>query len=165
MAYVQKTEPRPKTPWRPGQDSQLGQESAKRLQALSVNLRRYMRESVPDKNDPRPDPDKLKAAMTGATTLEWNQPEAVPTLMQMLQTEDPPIRMLLVDVLANITGEKASVARAQRAVFDLAPAIREKTVQALATRPRKEFQQILLDNLRSPWAPAADHAAEAITAL
>src|ERR1022692_3602097 len=73
MAYVQKTEPRPKTPWRPGQDSQLGQESAKRLQALSVNLRRYMRESVPDKNDPRPDPDKLKAAMTGATTLEWNQ--------------------------------------------------------------------------------------------
>ena len=85
--------------------------------------------------------------------------------MQMLQPEDSPIRALLVEVLAKIKGTEASVALAQRAVFDLSPGIREKAVQALADRPRAEFQKVLLETLRFPWAPAADHAAEALAAL
>lgn len=151
-------------PWRPEQDSQLGEETAQRLQDLSIKLRTNLRAAT-SKEDPRPNVEKLKAALTGANALEWDRPEAVPTLMQMLQTEKAPVRELLVEVLAKINGKEASVALAQRAVFDLSADIREKAVQALAERPRKEFQQILLDTLRSPWIPAADHAAEAITAL
>ena len=52
-------------PWRPGQASQLNAESAERLQVLSVNLRRYMRDSVGGEDKLRPDSAKLKAALDG----------------------------------------------------------------------------------------------------
>jgi len=159
-------------PWKMGLDCQLGKETAERLQVFSVNLRLYMRQATPA-NDIRPDPEKLRQSIMGAgiqvkgrdTPMEWAQPEAIPTLVQMLQTENTPIRMLLVELLANIKGKEASAALAQRALFDLSPPVREKAVESLSTRPDKEFQQVLIDGLRWPWAPVSDHAAEAISAL
>jgi hypothetical protein len=38
-------------------------------------------------------------------------------------------------------------------------------LQALAPRPPEEYRAVLLAGLRHPWAPAADHAAEALAAL
>jgi hypothetical protein len=70
-----------------------------------------------------------------------------------------------VEMLADIKGKEASHALAQRALFDLSPDIREKAVQFLATRPAQEYQGFLVEGLRYPWPAAADHAAEALTAL
>lgn len=167
-------------PWRTGQDSALGKEAAERLHVYSVNLRTCMRQSVPA-NDIRPDPDALKKLLVGeggdfkgrpgkgrpgqATSLNWSKAECVPTLAQMLQSENTSVRTLLIEVLAGIEGKEAGAILAQRAVFDLSSEVREKAVEVLAKRPAKEYQQILLDTLRWPWTPAADHAAEALSAL
>jgi hypothetical protein len=167
-------------PWRTGQDSALGKEAAERLHVFSGNLRTCMRQSVPA-NDIRPDPAKLKKLLIGEgggfkgrpgkgrpdgeMSLEWTKAECVPTLAQMLQSENTSVRTLLIEFLAGIEGKEAGATLAQRAVFDLSPEVREKAVEVLAKRPAKEYQQILIDTLRWPWTPAADHAAEALSAL
>jgi hypothetical protein len=155
-------------PWRTGLDTELGKETAEELHVLSVNLRRCIREAVPQ-NDVRPDRENLNRWLTTknqfSDPLAWTKAEAVPTLTQMLQTENTPVRLLMVDLLGKIPGKEAGTVLAQRAVFDLAPGVREKAVEALANRPKHEFQQTLLDALRWPWQPAADHAAEALAAL
>ena len=69
------------------------------------------------------------------------------------------------DLLAAIPGKAATLALAQRAVFDLSAAVREGAVAALQRRPRDEARAVFLSSLRHPWAPAADHAAEALVAL
>lgn len=91
--------------------------------------------------------------------------EMTPALMQMMQAEDEPSRSLLVGLLAQNESAIASMALAQRAIFDVSPAVREAAVNALKARPRMAYRQVLLDGLRHPWAPAADHAAETLVAL
>ena len=54
---------------------------------------------------------------------------------------------------------------AKRAVFDVDAGNREAAVQALKGRPGDEYRSVLLAGLRHPWAPAADHAAEALAEL
>ena len=54
---------------------------------------------------------------------------------------------------------------AKMAVFDLSAKVRASALQVLANRPRGEYRQVLLDGLRYPWAPAANHAAEALVVL
>jgi hypothetical protein len=68
-------------------------------------------------------------------------------------------------MLSALKGDKASAALAQRAVFDLSEEVREAAVKALKERPVKEYRPVLLAELRYPWAPAADHAAEALVNL
>jgi len=149
-------------PWRTGADSQIGRDSAERLHALSIKLRTMLRESVP-KDDVRPDPKKVRAGLLASD--EWTRPAALPTLLQMLMAENGDTRPVLIEVLSGIKGKDASIALAQRALFDLSPEIREKAVQALARRPAAEYQHILLVGMRWPWPAVADHAAEAIAAL
>jgi hypothetical protein len=79
--------------------------------------------------------------------------------------QDKPIRLLLVEQLGQIRGREASLALARRALFDLSDEVREAAVRELAKRPSGEYRPTLLDGLRYPWAPAADHAAEAIAFL
>jgi hypothetical protein len=148
--------------WHRGQDAALGKEAAERLHVLSTALRDGMQKATPS-GDVRPNPGRLRATL--ADNEEWRTPEAIPTLMQLLQAEGTPLRMLLVETLAQIKGAEASKALAQRAVFDLSAEVRKKATLALASRPAAEFEQVFLDALRYPWAPAADHAAESIVAL
>lgn len=160
-------------PWRPLGEIQLGKEPGEGLNFYSVNLRRCMQQALP-KLDTRPDAGMLKDIMFSQqrggpgrpeASLQWNKPESVPALAQMLQTENTSLRIMFVEILANIEGKEASVVLAQRSVFDLSAQVRQKAVGALANRPLKEFQKVLLDAMRWPWQPAADHAAEAIVAL
>jgi hypothetical protein len=168
-------------PWRAGPDCEMGKEAAERLHVLSTRLRVYLRKAVPQ-GDVRPDPDKLRDLLAHGeagfgvrpigkkkparvSTEEWTKPEAIPTLMQMLQAENAPIRDLLVELLGDIKGKEASIALAQRAIFDLSPTVREHAVRQLAKRPPQEYQKLLLVGLRYPWTAAADHSAEAIAAL
>ncbi|MBI1918405.1 MAG: HEAT repeat domain-containing protein, partial [Planctomycetes bacterium] len=96
---------------------------------------------------------------------EWLRSEAIPTMMQMLMPEDTAVRQILVDMLARIPGPQATVALAQRAVFDLDAEVRRSAVDALKDRPAGDCRPLFLRALRYPWAPAADHAAEALVAL
>jgi hypothetical protein len=148
-----------------GADCHLGKDSAENLQVLSRRLRQHLSQSVPrDGIDIRLDASALRwRLMTGPGG--WTQEDALPTLVQMLQAEDRPVRLLLVELLANIKGRAASAALVQRALFDLAADVREAAVRALRDRPHDEYYQPLLDGLRYPWPPAADHAAEALVAL
>jgi hypothetical protein len=86
-------------------------------------------------------------------------------MAQVVQAEGQPLRQRLIKVLAETKGKVASTALAQRALFDPSPEIREAAIKALKGRPPAEARLALLDGLRYPWAPVADHAAEALVAL
>jgi hypothetical protein len=90
---------------------------------------------------------------------------ALSTLMQMLQVEDEPLRLLLVRELAKVKHRATTLALTQRAVFDLSPQVREEALSALAKRNPLHYMPALLEGLRYPWPPAAEHAALAICYL
>ena len=103
---------------------------------------------------------------------EWcdvNQVEkfrgALPTLLQMLQVEDVPTRLLLVRELARVPSPAATAALAKRGVVDLSPDVRQAAVAALQKRPANQYAPVLLNALRYPWAPIADRAALALQTL
>ena len=162
-------------PIRKGLDCRLGKEAAENLQALSRALRLHLEASIPGAaggnlragvNDPRPDPGLLRDRFVADTSkAEWFQPEAIPALQQLLMAEHKNVRLILVEVLAQIQGKRASVALAQRALFDLHPEVREAALTALKTRPPVEYQMELIEGFRYPWPPVADHAADALVTL
>jgi HEAT repeat protein len=153
-------------PLRMGLECHLGKEPSEDLQALSRKLRVQLEASIPKNNlETRPDPDRLRQLLLGDQRQEWLQPGAVPALLQLLQAENRPVRLVLVDVLSQITDKKATEALAVRAMVDLSPEVRDAATQALATRPVAEYQDLLLAGLHYPWQPIADHAAEALAAL
>src|SRR5262249_3618428 len=153
-------------PMRMGKDCHLGKEPAEALQVLSRKLRVQLEASIPRaEGDVRPNVDKLRALLLGDQRNEWLKAEAVPGMMQLLQAENTPVRSLLVELLGQIRGKEASEALAVRAVSDLAPEVREQAVRELKRRPPDEFTHVLVDMLRYPWAPVADHAAEALATL
>lgn len=165
--------PRPELaglPLRMGADCHLGKEAAENLQALSRRLRTHLDACVPQDNsgDPRVNAALLRRklrAVAGGEPCEWLQPDALPTLVQMLQVENKPSRLLLIELLAQVNDPAAGVALAQRALFDLSAEVRTAALQALVGRPRDEYRDVLLGGFRYPWPPVADHAAEALAAL
>src|SRR5262249_22170658 len=109
------------------------------------------------------------AGLEKARWLEGRRAELkkfrVATLVQLLEPEDAPVRLCLVDVLAAVPGRAATEALAGRAVFDPAPLVREAAARALADRAAPASRPPLPAALRPPWPPAAEHAAEALVAL
>ena len=156
-------------PVRSGSSCRLNRRAAAILESLSKKLRAYVETAVNrDTKDGRPDPSRLREVLhqeRRGKRPEWLRPEAVPVLLQLLMHEDTPIREVLVEVLAAIDGPAATKALAQRAVFDLAPEVRQAAVSALGGRPLRDSRPVFLQAVRYPWAPAADHAAEALVAL
>ncbi|WP_020468390.1 HEAT repeat domain-containing protein [Zavarzinella formosa] len=156
-------------PWLKGAEATKGREEAKTLNTLSVKLRTRMMEAS-QRGATQVNPTALRrlVAIEDKEDLQgddWQKPEAIPTLVQLLQAEDKAIREFLVDKLAGIKNKAASVALAQRALFDLSPEVREQAVQALADRPDQDYMEVLLAGFRYPWPAVPDHAAEAIVAL
>jgi hypothetical protein len=152
-------------PVRSGSASRLDRKARASLEALAKKLHAYVDTTI---GKEKPDPTWLREALRSekrGRRPEWLRPEAIPVLLQLLMHEAAPVRALLVEILAEIDGKAATTALAQRAVFDLAPEVRQVAVQALANRRREDRRPVLLQALRYPWAPAADHAAEALVAL
>ena len=89
----------------------------------------------------------------------------VPSLTQILMPEDAHWRRTLVNMLQKIDGPGATRGLVDRAVFDMDGSIRAAAVVALRDRPQEEYTDRLMSAFRHPWAPAADHAAQAIAAL
>jgi hypothetical protein len=92
-------------------------------------------------------------------------PGTVPTLTQMLQIESEVTRLLLVRELRRIRSTTATTQLAGRALLDLSPAVRRAAVAGLEGRPGSPYVPVLLQGLRYPWPPVADHAAVALCTL
>lgn len=157
-------------PVRHGSPIKLDPRSAEALEVFSRKLHHLVDNTVPRKEDgehvkPERLRDKLTQKPTDGRPWAWTRAEAVPALRQILMGEDKPLRWLLVELLAENSSPMASAALAQRAVFELSADLRQRAVEALRGRPPQDFRHILLYGLRYPWAPAADHAAEALVAL
>jgi HEAT repeat protein len=156
-------------PLRGGPGSQLKNKEAATLDEQSRKLRVYLTTVAPVGPDGHRPAAGLLAAKLRAETRgqrpEWLRPEAVPALMQLLMHEDVFVRQMLVELLAEIPGPAATRALAQRAAFDLDTGVRAGAAAALRTREAADYRPVLLKALRYPWAPAADHAAEALVAL
>jgi HEAT repeat protein len=157
-------------PLRYAPECQLSAKEAATLGVLSPKLHAYLDLVAPKDltTGQRADPTRLRDALRRerrGKRPEWLRPEAVPALLQILMAEDVPLRLLLVDILAEIDGKAATVALARRAAFDTSLEVRHAAIDALGARPRAEYRPILVDALRYPWPPAADHAAEALVAL
>jgi hypothetical protein len=90
---------------------------------------------------------------------------ALPTMLQMLQVEDTPLRLLLVRELAKVKNRDTTKGLASRALFDLAPQVREEAIKALEKRHPSHYTPALVKGLRYPWPPVADHAAQALRKL
>jgi hypothetical protein len=86
-------------------------------------------------------------------------------MMQVVQREGPIDRINVIGLLKDVKEKSASDALAHLAVFDFGQDIREKAVAALRTRPPAEYRQVLLEALRHPWPPVAEHAAEALVGV
>jgi hypothetical protein len=157
-------------PMRMGHDCQLGKEPAENLQAQSRKLRTLLAASIPNNGtvDTRPDAQVLRKKLLDGDDIlnnEWRWPDAIPCLTQILQAENKPLRLLLLDLLAEIKGPESSQALAQRALFDLSAEVRATAIQKLIDRPRDEVRPFLLEALNYPWTPVVEHAAEALAAL
>jgi HEAT repeat protein len=154
---------------RGGPGSQQPARAAATLAALAKKLHAQVDALAP----PRPDGRRGAAVLLRETLRvevrgkrpEWLRAEAIPTLLQLLMHEDAPVRLMLVELLADIPGKAATTALAQRAAFDLDADAREAAVEALRSRPADDWRPVFLRALRYPWAAAADHAAEALAAL
>jgi hypothetical protein len=96
---------------------------------------------------------------------DWLRAETVPVLLQMLMAEAGPFRELLAEHLSRIPDRPATEALAQLALFDLHPRVRQRAIDALATRPSRDYRSALLKGFEHPWPVVAEHAAEAIVAL
>src|SRR5262249_30650647 len=115
-------------PLRTGNLARMSQEEALNLKVLSQTLRLQLQNSMPGLVDnvvaPRPDADDLRKRLLGSGTgVAWFRPQAIATLRQLLMHEHRNVRLVLVDVLSKIEGRKASLALAERAIFDLNPEV------------------------------------------
>jgi hypothetical protein len=142
---------------------------ARYMRSYSVELRRYLFALTRTSESLSQSPHGRPADVVARMLKRYEKPEAVATLVQVLQAQDEPFRLALVKTLANTKGPEASQALARRAIFDLSPEVRKEAIHLLNGRPGahplEEFEGELLAGLRYPWAPVADHAAEALVTL
>lgn len=148
---------------------QLNPASAATLGAHSRALHRYLDVLAPkDATGKRGDPRQVRAVLRRERRGKpptWLRPEALPAMAQILMAEDVPLRLILVDMMADIPGRGAGIRLAQRAVYDVSPEVRTAAIDALRQRPAGEARRTLVGALRYPWPAAADHAADALVAL
>jgi hypothetical protein len=163
-------------PVRKEKDCKAPEKEAVAMAQMSQEVRRGMASIA------RPDVEKKRGSYSSEQTYgydwqmvsyidkclkgrEWREDAGVRLEVQMFQAENYPARMKILSLLADTKGKTATVALAQRAVFDLDPEVREATIKALKDRSAEDYRPVLLEALRYPWAPVADHAAEALVAL
>jgi hypothetical protein len=152
-------------PFLRGQACRLDAQTARGLAELVAQ----MREAVGAAERGLPPPDYLTFEYRNLLRIldahRGPAAERVAALRQFLTGEGGHMRYFLIDRLAREKGKRVSVILARRALFDLHEAVREEAVAALKKRPAAEYRDTLLAGLRYPWAPVADHAAEALVAL
>ncbi|HLW64288.1 MAG TPA: hypothetical protein VKS79_03145, partial [Gemmataceae bacterium] len=92
------------------------------LESLSKALHQYLDEAETRRKqygETFGDENYISAQLAQDGDSVWRVPEAVPSLVQILQAQDIPLRRLLVRYLAGIRGEGATEALARLAIFDV----------------------------------------------
>ncbi|MCA9072111.1 MAG: HEAT repeat domain-containing protein, partial [Planctomycetaceae bacterium] len=159
-------------PFQTNSDCKLHQMKASALQEYSRNLHRtitrhqarFPNHSDSFSSDPQAQKELQQFGLADAvgTTDYYNKESAVPALVQILQTESPPVRYKLVDMLKSRNTPEATRRLLNRALYDLSQDVRQAANEALKERHPEEFRAELLNALRYPWEPVAWHAAETL---
>lgn len=150
-------------PFRKGSQCRLDQKSVESMREISrtIGSVRSPRLGTTEAVDLEP---KL-IELLSSRSESWNRPEAVSTLVQMLEVEEQSVRLELIKLLSTIEGAEASLALAERTLFDLSSRVRRAAAESLRDRPASEYRKRLLEGFRYPWPPVAQHAAQALVRL
>ena len=84
---------------------------------------------------------------------------------QMLQIEQPDLRLRLVRILSESNSQTSSKLLSDYVKYDMDPEVRIAATRALSKMPRSWYRNRLVDGLRYPWLMAAKHSAEALIRL
>src|SRR5262249_55372953 len=97
-------------PFRRGEECQLFEHLAKSLETLSKKLHDYLDEAdrAPGGRDGPAGVALVGARMAQDGDAVWRTPEAIPSLLQVLQVEAVPYRMMIVQAAAGVRGEGAT---------------------------------------------------------
>ena len=126
-------------PVRMGIDCQLGKEPAEDLQAHSRKLRAALSASL-KRGLERPDADAVRKHLDKERNT-WLRSEAVPTLSQMLMAEAKPLRMVLVQYLADNPAARRQSPSRSGAVRPWRSRVRDvAAIQALAWTSRRDYR-------------------------
>lgn len=87
------------------------------------------------------------------------------TVDQMLQIEEPELRLELVKLLGQSESQVSANLLACYVKYDLDPKVRMSATNILRSFPSKWVRPKLLEGLRYPWPEAAKHAAEGLIRL
>ena len=104
-------------------------------------------------------------AMRLMSQESWHRPDAVSSLVQIIQVQQDPLRFNLIHVLSDINGAEATDALVDRAVFDPSPDVRKVARENLKNRQRTQVRRRLLKRFRYPWAPVSAFAAQALVEI
>ena len=144
-------------PKRRGAECRVSRETAQKMKELAVHIR-----SMPSRKESLYSHHDLPAVERIAGAV---REETLSTAVQLLQVEPPVARRSLTKLLSDTTGRVSTASLARQALFDPSFEVRQDAIEALKKRPADDYRQILLDGLRYPWGPVADHAAEALAEL
>lgn len=156
-------------PFAKGSECELEQPEAEALDSYSRTLKRQIK--LTEESEGRhPRSSHLSdrgqvLAIALKNSRKWRAEKAIPAMRQILQVEDLPVRLQLVAMLSDSGTPEATEALLNRAVFDLAPEVREAANTALGRLYHPGYRQRLLDAFRYPWPEIAWHAAETLSAV
>ena len=94
-----------------------------------------------------------------------NSAQEMLTIDQMLQIEQPELRLELVRMLGDSKSRVGCNLLSCYVKYDMNPEVRMAATQALSKMPRDVYREKLLEGLQYPWLEAAKHAAEALVRL
>jgi hypothetical protein len=157
-------------PFRRGEACRKRDEALRTLKDLSGTVRQFSASRSRSRGGGLEDFEAEMALEGELVTMlnndTWERPEAVMTLVQLLQTHTYALRLNMVDLLARIPGDEAAAALADRALFDLSPFVRHAAISALRSRRLSSAtKERLLQGFRYPLPRVAENAADSIVKL
>jgi hypothetical protein len=140
-----------------GDACQLPNRQAESLGRYSALIRRYLQQSTRGKEP--------SAAAFWEQGEALQDPQGLPALLQILGPTDSRFQEGLVQHLAAMKDVSATQALVKAALFDLKLEVRAAALVALRERNPAHYRSQLLNAFNYPWAPVAQHAAQAVVFL
>jgi hypothetical protein len=89
----------------------------------------------------------------------------IAALMQVLAPEAPSLRLGLVKYMASVSHVEATRALARLVLFSIEDEVRRAAGEALQSRRKPDYTDVLISGLRYPWPAVERRAAEALVQL
>jgi hypothetical protein len=138
--------------------------------SLSSEMRRHNLVGVDRTNGRATSQAEVVSALSGHLARRITS-SFLPTMVQVLQVEPGPSRLVLIEKLDYFRNERPTLRRATtkalaaRALFDNSMAVREAALRALENSDKSFFLPLLVEGLDYPWAPVVWRAAYALRKL